>query len=313
MSAPLDSARALLAAKNYPGARQAVQKVLDTAPGDTRAWHLRAEIEMAAGKPRDALAILRPVLADHPDNALLRSAEFDATLRDGQKREAARLRDRFAADFPYLDHRVEAMTLHLDAARGRTRSASRKLKEYGEAVHDPASLKGLGISHHRIDDIFRADRMMREAHEHFPGDAELNAALASNCFQLARPGDARRFARLALAADPTNRRMALLIKASWAMYFPPFWMLTAMVAVFYGVDVLLGRIAAYLSLVPILLLTKSFWDLPYDILTVATGVDIGALSIPCTFAWIAVYMLTTVPRFYDRFIGRRKSVSLKKY
>lgn len=311
--ASLNTARALLEAKNFDGARRIVRKALDENPKNIRAWHVRVDIELEANEPKEALKLLRQILAENPDNVELRSQEFKALMRAGKKREAKKVREHFKEDFPYLTEHIEMMKLHQDAAAGKTRSVSKKLQSFAGDTSNPAVLKDLGIAHHRIDDIFRARYMMDEAHSEFPNDAELNTAMATNYFQLARPGKARKYARLALAADPANRRMALLIKASWLMYFPPFFIVMLSLAIFYGVDSLIGRIGAWIVMVPLFFMIIDYYNITYSILIVLTGVNINRLTTVFMICWILLVLVVQIPSVYDKIFNRKKAIQLKKY
>lgn len=308
-----NTAQALLKAGNFESARRIVRKALDENPNNLRAWELRIEIETQAGEHKEALKLVRQVLTDHPDSAPLRKAEFSALMSLGKRREGKKTRDRFKEDFPFLTNYIEMMNLQLDAHSGNTKKVAGKLQEYGEHTYGAESLKNLGIAHHRIDDIFRAKRMMNESHAEFPNDPELNAAIATNYFQLARPGTARKYARLALAADPANRRMSLLIKASWLMYFPPFFCLTFILKLIYGFDSLVGRIGSYLLMIPIILLSIDFFNITFSALIVLTGFDWNGLDTVLWISWLGLQITVTVPGIYKKIFERKKSVTLKKY
>ena len=154
---------------------------------------------------------------------------------------------------------------------------------------------------------------MDEVHPKFPNDAELNTAMASNYFQLAQPAKARKYARLALAADPTDRRMSFLIKASWVMYFPPFYFISVVLLLFYGLDALIGRIPTFLILLPLFFIFADF----FNIFQAATFILIGAKpplgDTLLWLGWCVVYLAATAPAIYNFISRRSKTVSLKKY
>jgi len=309
----LNTARALLQAKNFEGARRIVRKALEENSANLNAWELRIEIETEAGNKKEALSLARQILADHPDSASLRIAEFEALVRLRKKREAKKTRDRFKEDFPHLTNRIDTMDLQLDASSGKTKRVSKKLREYAENSYGLDSKKDLAIAHHRIDDIFRARQLMDAVHPEFPNDAELNAAMAANYFQLARPATARKYARLALAADPSDRRMALLIKASWLMYFPPFYFMTVILMIFYGFDSVFGRIPAYILTSLFVFLSIDYLNITVSALIVVFGVDLNGIDTLSWACWIALQLIVTVPSFYNMLFKRNKTVSLKKY
>ena len=309
----LNTAQALLKAENYEGARRIVCKALDENPDNLGAWQLRVKIEMDSGKHNDALVFVRQILAKHPDNAALRGMEFDTLVRSRQKKEAATARDRFRADFPFHTARVEQMDLQLDASAGRTKKVSAKLREYADHVYGLDGQKDLAIAHHRIDDIFRARRLMDEVHPEFPNDVELNAAMASNYLQLARPATARKHARLALAANPADRRMSLLIKTSWLMYFPPFYMMTVILMIFYGFDTLVGRIASYVLIFSAVYMITDYSNIFYSVLIVVTGLNLNWISTLLLIGFLILYACSMNAGVYDKIFKRKKSVSLKKY
>ena len=311
--ASLNTARALLKAENFNGARRIVRKALDEDPKNINAWQLRVDIEIEAKKPKEALKLVRQILAENPQNAGLRNSEFEALMKAGKKREARKIRDRFKTDFPFMSQRIEMMDLQLDAASGKTKSVSKKLQGYGDGNDNPYVVKDLGIAHHRIDDIFRARRLMEQAHPEFPNDPELNAALATNYFQMARPGTARKYARLALAADPSNRRMALLIKASWLMYFPPFFFMMLILVIFYGVDSLIGRITAWIISIGAFIIGIDVYNIAFSALMVIIGLELNLARTFIVFAWMVLAASVVAPTFFDKLFKRKKSVTLKKY
>jgi len=313
VSAELNTARALLRAENFEGARRIVRKALDENPDNLRAWELRIEIEMEAGDFKQALELTRRVLADHPDNVPVRELEFHALARLRKKREAKRVFEQFRADFPFMTNRIEVMTMTLDSLSERVKKVSESLNKYSESSTDPESIRGFGIAHHRVNDLWTARRMMQEAHTHFPDDAELNAARATNYFQLARPALARKYARLALANNPADRRMAFLKKISWVMYFPPFYLLSALLVVFYALDRLVGRIPAYIAIFFCLLLLIDLYRVWYSVIIVVTGFDWNRLGTLLLFTWGILYALAISPAFYAKIFKPRKSVTLKKY
>jgi tetratricopeptide (TPR) repeat protein len=253
------------------------------------------------------------VLVDHPDSAALRIAEFDVLVKLRKKREARKTRDRFKEDFPYLTNRIEMMDLQLDASAGKTKRVSEKLREYAQNSYGLGNKKDIAIAHHRIEDIFRARRLMDEVHPEFANDAELNAAMASNYFQLARPAKARKYARLALAADPTNRRMSFLIKTSWLIYFPLFYFMTVFMLLFYSLDALLGRLAAWLIVLPLAYIFADFFNIFKDALFILLGTEPPLADALLVLGWFTVYLAATAPSVYSFIFRRSKTVSLKKY
>jgi len=313
MSGDLNTARALLRAENFEGARRIVGKALEDSPNNLRAWNLRIEIEMDAGEFKEALALTRQLLADHPDDVLLREAEFYAVARMRKKREAKRIFEQFRKDFPFQEGKIKPMNMVLDSLSERMKQVSDTLREYAEYATDPQSVKQLGIMHHKVNDLWIAQRMMLEAHPHFANDAELNAALATNYFQLARPGTARKYARLALASDPTNRRMALLIKATWLQYWPPFFLMTGIFLIYFATSTLFGKIMANVAIVAIIITTGTERIIWYDALNVITGVSVTSVHILIALSWIALYVLCMSSEFYSKFFGKKKSVKLKKF
>jgi len=313
MSGELNTARALLRAENFDGARRIVRKALEESPEDLHAWSLRIDIEMEAGEYKEALVIVRQVLAKHPDYISVRESEFFAVARLRKKGEARRLFEKFREDFPQQTVRLETMGMVLDSLSEKTKQLSNKLAKYSAASTNPRSTRDHGITHHRINDLWTAQRLMLEAHPHFPNDAELNATLATNYFQLVRPAAARRYAGLALAANPADRRMAFLKKVSWLIYFPPFFILSVILMVFFSMDRLFGRIPAYvLSFVPYYFLLD-FNRIWYSLLIVIAGAEVKFLSTLFTILWIGLFSLAIHPGLYAKVFRPRKSVSLKKY
>lgn len=313
MSAELNTARALLRAENFEGARRIVRKALDENPGDLRAWDLRIEIEMEAKEYKLALQLTRQVLANHPDNASVREMEFFALARLRKKREAKQTLEQFRKDFPFQTGRIRIMTMVLDSLSERTKYISDALEEYYSDSNDPLTNKLLGIAHHKANDLWTAKRLLLEAHPHFPNDAELNAALATNYFQLVRPGTARKYARMALAANPADRRMTFLSRASWAMYFPPVFLFSVVLMFFFSFDRVFGRIPAYiLTFVPYYFLID-LSRVSYSIFNVLSGLEWNRTSLVMTLVWCGIYALAISPDFYAKFLKPRKSVTLKKY
>lgn len=313
MAHTLHSARALLDAKSFVAARRAVAELLKERPQDPALLIFAAEIEKEDGNNKASHELIRSALTHHPDNVLLREEEVLVLSRLRKKRQARDALERFKRDFPHARFRIENLTVVVDSLYGRSAKLKRMLDSFGEARNSPHVQRELGIAHHKINDLFTAQRLLEAAHEHFSDDAVLNETVATNSFQLGLPGRARTYARLALKSSPDNRRLRWLYWASYLLYFPPFYVATMFMAIVLTGLALFGRLTAgaiCLALVVFFGDLYSFW---FDALSVLAQWPVYKWSYVGYFLFFAIYLLVGIPDSFNKIIPRRRNVILKKY
>lgn len=313
-----NTARALLEADNFEGARKEINKFLDNNPDDFSAWFFRIEIEKKSKNFKDGLELCRTLLAKYPDNFRLRETEFHLLINLGKKRDAKKVLANIKADFPSHGHDLETLGVILDNAHGRFDKVRGLMETFTDEGMSDYQKRSVGIAHHKLHDLYRAQRLMKEAHSSFPNDFELNATLATNSFQILRPATARKYARLALLDKPIDRRMRFLITASYLLYFPPFFMLGIFCLFFLHITSVIGASlwGQLLSLPFCLLLLFTFSNLNslwYEIITVLLHYDVDTYRSIFTIGFIVIYFLLTMPGLFDKFFKSSKNLKLKKY
>ncbi len=313
MAAHLNSARAMLSAKNFPAARRMVREALDKNTDDLAAWNLRIEIEMEDKAYKEAIRLSRLILERHPTNLGLREKEFFAVAQVRKKRAARKLAARFKEDFPHATGTIRNMGLTLDSLSENTNRVRDVLEEFSDYITDAEDKKNIGTGYHNINDPIRAQAMLLEAHEELPNDAELNTVLATNSFQLMKPATTRRHARLALQSDPTNRRMRYIIPASYLIYFPPFFVFGLVLCCFFSVQALFGKYAAYACIGLYFFFGGILMNLPMAAFQTLTQIPVVPWAKILMIFWIVTYVLMSFPQFFDMLFGRKKTVKLKRF
>jgi tetratricopeptide (TPR) repeat protein len=315
MTHSLASARALLAAKSFPAARRAVGELLKERPDDAALLSFAVEIEQEAGEYKTALELARAALKTSPDNSVLRAHEIDALYRLGRKAEMSGAVGRFEKDFPWARGQIDLMKIQLDSMHGRTQRLKSMLDGWSaDTDQSPEELRNLGIGYYKIGELYRAQRMMLEAHRAFPDDFELNEALATSSYLLVRPATARKYATLALAARPDHGQLRFLKAATYLLYWPPFFVMAHCMSL-----ALLGLpfLGKYGALAVVLLLMFLFGDLIniwWHALSVVLQRPTFLLgSLAGTLLYGLTWFAVTDERFYKRLFGRKKELKVRRY
>lgn len=310
----LQSAHALLAAKSYPAARRAVQGLLNGRPNDPVLLAFAVEIEREAGDHRKALELVRDALRIAPDNAQLRELEIRtvATLR--WKKEAGELLVRFEQDFPHQRWRIDGLRVTIDSLHERAVSLKSRIDQEAEtAGESPAALRAYGIAYHKINDLFRAQRLLLAAQPSFPGDVELDETLAVNSFQLVRPATARRYATLAVAAAPERSRMRHLRALSYLLYLPPFFVFAHLMLLVTVSSTIVGKYGSWVVALALPLLFGALLTIWYDLVSVALQWPAHKYLIGVFVLFAAAYFTVINARLHRRFFERQASVKIRKY
>ncbi|MCV0429039.1 MAG: tetratricopeptide repeat protein [Roseibium sp.] len=312
MTQSLNTARALLTAQNFEGARRLVNEFLEKQPDDIGCWRFRIQIEMEAENYKEALHICRNILQTHPENAGLRELEFDALAYLRKKKEARKAYEKFKTDFPHHHNCIETMQYSLDALDGETQKINRFLDEFDIDDLDFSVIRDFGITYHKMGNVFRAQQYLEKAHSHFFDDYEFNKTLAMNSLQLGRLAKARKYARIALGISPRDRHMWVLIFASYLFYLPQFYIFNAILVLANLVIGLAGIVLgfAFLFLVGIYgYETARFIEKSMSVL-----LDIEFLSSVYNFYFfLLAYLLVQYPNYFNFLYKRKKEVKLKRY
>nr|WP_319384895.1 hypothetical protein [uncultured Roseibium sp.] len=312
MSHSLNTARALLEAKNFDGARKLVNKFLEETPDDIRCWTMRIQIEMKAGCYQEALRICRNVLQQHPDNAVLRELEFDALAFLRRKREAKVAFEKFRADFPSQYIRLRNMQFSLDTLDGNTQKLNRQLNKFERDDIGLSDKRNLGVFYHKTLNVFRAQKLMEDVHPEYPDDLELNKTLAQNSLLLGKLATARKYARTALRLAPGDRHMRTLIFISYVYYLPQFYILNASI-------MLLNLVVCYFGLAVAAIF--GFFASTYAFKAASlfermTSIVLDAEifhSIYFFLTFLLSYFLVQYPKYFKFIYETTREVRLKRY
>jgi predicted Zn-dependent protease len=315
MTHSLASARALLAAKSFPAARRALAELLKERPDEPALLSFAVEIEEQAGDHKKALELARAALKTAPDNAVLRNQEIDALCRLGRKAEAGAAVERFKTDFPFEFRRIAEMKVMLDAIHGRSKKLKSLLDGWSEEDDlSPEELVTLGIGYSKIGDLYRAQRLLLEAHRDLPDDFALNEALATNSYLLVRPATARKYATLALAARPDHGRLRFLKAATYLLYWPPFFVLAHLMSLALLSQPIAGRIGVLFVMIPLMYLCGDLLDVWWHALSVVLKIpSFLPLSLVGTLVFILIWWAAMDDRYYNRFFGQTKELKVRRY
>ncbi|MET1416333.1 hypothetical protein ABVF61_28945 [Roseibium sp. HPY-6] len=312
MTHSLNTARALLEAKNFDGARRLVNEILQKKPDDISCWILRIKIETEAENHKEALRICRNVLKEHPENVVLRELEFDALTHLRRKREARRVFEKFKTDFPEQYIRIRNMQFSLDAVHGKTQQLNKYLGKFDGDDLGPTEKKNIGIYYHKTCNVFRAQEYMTDAHADFPDDLALNKTLAQNCLQLGKLAAARKYARIALRLSPGDRHMRALIAVSYAYYLPQFYLLNAglmlinLCICYFGV--VIGLVFGFLAGI-YAFRASDFFE---RVTSIALNSDVFHGSY-VFYGFLLSYFLVQHPKYFKFIYERKREVRLKRY
>lgn len=228
----LNTAKALLEAGNFDGARRKANEALDVDPDDNRAKRLLVEIEFGCENYKRQLELSREFLSTHPNNVEIRLYEFLALSHLKKKSEARKAYNSFKTDFPDHDYYLSQMELVLNALTGETRQTGESVRTRLSEAHSDNEKIDLGLTCLKLGDIFIANRALTEVHDRHPHNFEIVTGLASANFQICKFNEARKFALRALKLDPKNWRLKIFILLSYIAYFPPFLLIVIFLSLF---------------------------------------------------------------------------------
>ncbi|MEP3476119.1 MAG: hypothetical protein ABJN57_07870 [Hyphomicrobiales bacterium] len=243
---------------------------------------------------------------------MLRKAEFDALIKLRKKKLSKQAFEKFKQDFPNHFQMLEGMQVSLDSIQGKVKNLKKTLDRFGNDNGNPSLQKDLGIARHKICDLFYAQELMEKAHPHFPDDAQLNATLAMNSYQLVRPATARKYARLALQADHRNVQMRLISWLSYGLYLPNIFLFAKFCMAFLCLLPFLGVFVTLPIFMGFIFLTGDFRDFPAVLIAILSGMD-GATALFVSLIVTFVVVLIPHSQFIIKLLKPRKEVKLRKY
>ncbi len=229
MANSYNTAGALLRAGNYDGARRIANDLLADNPDDPNAWVLIIEIEEKKKNFKQSLELIKQVLEIHPDNIALRQKELFIYIEIGKKRRARLGIERFKADFSLSKNIHEILDLLYESKFGSNKLASENIK--GTACANDKF--ALGALETNSGALFSGQRHLQEALKDDPHNYEINAHLAFNQLALSKLWSARKAAHRALASQPTDSDMRLLISLTWWACYPPIYFYHLIITVFW--------------------------------------------------------------------------------
>ena len=225
MKTPYNTAHAYIAAGNFEAARKIAREAMEKRDDSVAVHDLRVDIEIAAQDYGKALALCREALARWPDHSGLRLSHALALMHTGRGKEAAKAVKGFEEDFPFRS--LDAMLLQTiwQTRYGSLKQAKHYRSRFEELAPDSPQIAMLdAMIASKADDMLGRERASKRIAEDAPMDADSHARLAYVQFDLFRMKAARRSARAALAAEPTQRRVEAVLWLSWMVWFPPFFL-----------------------------------------------------------------------------------------
>jgi len=205
------------------------------------------------------------------------------------------------------------MELILDAKKGRQNSVRKRIEEELGEVYSPELIKVKAIALHNLNDLFEADYYLSKALEHYPNDAELLTAMATNRFQIGRLASARKFAARSLAADPTKRRMAFLSRATWLFYYPACYFMLIAISTGAFLWARVNKFVAVISYVILFSLVRGAITFSFFPIIILLGISTSRAVTVLTAIAVLVYFFAVMDQFFQAVFGRKKTVKLKKF
>lgn len=305
---PLATAKAQFQAGNRDGARRAAGKVLEEDPESLEALHFLAQVELEAENFAKALQLMEQALAKAPNDPNLRSEELYILMKAGKKRRSRLGLKRFEKEFPYSLAHIARLKISYENHFGSDRKAVKKFSEWARPGNEAAE----GVLRTTAGELWAGQRLLRIALRNDPNNAYIAENFALNQFLLSKPTSARRAARQALAADPTNGSMRWLKMLTWLSYYPSAYFVslvfTLVLLCHRYVPLAIGAII--FSVMAILILGSGGW-----LETVLKPLGMSFLYLPSvmvTIAYFAGWLLlpTQIP---DKLFASKRKVNLRDY
>lgn len=312
MTRSLNTARALLKAENFEGARKLVNKALETEPYDLESWCLRVEIECEAEEYEAALRICRNALPEFPESIELRFLEIDALFHLRWKKAVRRAVEKFKIDFPDCHDYIDSMEGGLDALAGRTDKLNKYLDGFDADALDMNDKREHGMLYHKTGSMYRAQPLMEAAHPYFPEDLELNKSLAMNSMLLGKLATARKYARIALRLKPGDRHMRVLIVASYLYYYPVFYIFNALMSFFCLVNSYLGVLGGVAALIFATIYARYATDFLEGAIAILIGNDV-ILRFDMYYVFVFIFILVQIPGYLGFLYKTKQNVKLERY
>jgi hypothetical protein len=131
---------------------------------------------------------------------------------------------------------------------------------------------------------------------------------------LVRPATARKYATLALAARPDNGRLRFLKAATYALYWPPFFIIAHFLALAQVCGPLLGQYGGIAVVVGIIYFFGDLLGVWWHALSVVLKIpSFLPLSLVGTLVFILIWWAAMDDRYYNRFFGRTKELKVRRY
>jgi predicted O-linked N-acetylglucosamine transferase (SPINDLY family) len=199
---PIGHASELVQQGRLPEAREALRRVLETAPSNPEAWHLAGMVEVLSGAPAAGVPLLRrcvelaPAVAFAWSNlgvAYNASADFTRALACFEK--ALALAPGVAATLKGQGIALGHLGRHGEAVESLRRALQREPKDL--ELH-----RELGLAAMRAGDAALAERVLRKALQLAPADPHVHNELGVALEALGRGDDALAAYDRAIALDP---------------------------------------------------------------------------------------------------------------
>tara|TARA_B100001989_G_C24539123_1_gene466463 strand:- start:887 stop:1834 length:948 start_codon:yes stop_codon:yes gene_type:complete len=304
----------LLQAGNIKSAEEIAQKALAKNPLDNEAWELSFDCMMARQEYKAARDKVEQWLALDPGVIAAHECFIQACLYLKDKQACAKAIDTMKSSFPTAIFRIKIYEALYDVHFSNGKKARGIFEELSKEHPDiHAFVKLQADTAYKRDQLFKAFRLYREAIKMDPMHASTWRMYSFDAFHIMRYGEARKAARKALELDPKMTELKLLIRISWLVYFPLFYVSSFLCSTYFylseffgkGVGMVLSFFGGYFLFGP---------ALSYAIrwLSKETGVYISPwYFIGSLFLWIAIEQGT----FYliDNKKMKTKEIKLSDY
>ncbi|MGH1403929.1 MAG: tetratricopeptide repeat protein [Alphaproteobacteria bacterium] len=236
------SGRHLLNAGNIHAAAEVAQRALSVNPTDCDALELRFDCLFYQKDYKAAREKAEAWLEHDPGVLKAHECLIQALFCLKDKKASRQAVDVLKSGFPLalLQHKLYDALYDVHFSNGK---AARKIleelsKEYPEAY---ALVRLQADAAFQRDQMFMGYRLYREAIKMEPTDALTWRMYAVNAYHLMRYGEARKAARKALELDPSLVEMKLIIRLSWLVYVPVFYLASLLSTSYFCASEFLGK------------------------------------------------------------------------
>jgi len=300
--------QAQLNAGNTPAARKVAEAILEQNPLDVQALDLLHDCLIAEKEYIAAKSMVLKWLEQQPQSRNAHQALLTTQLHLDDKKGCLKTFETFKESFPQAVTYIKMMDGILDTRFGNGKRGLKIFTEMREEHPEIGTFVFLqGQVAYNQDRLFAAFKLFRQALALNPEDAAVWRMYAFTAYHLLRYGTARKAARKALELDPTVTGLKEITLFSYIVYFPLFYIASALGSSYFIFSELFGKTAAFFGS----LLAGYFLFGP--ILIKATRALENVLEIQISLYWMIgpILLWVVIEQIMFQFVDRVKKPKTK--